>query len=529
MFDSLALKRNNGFKRVKIIKKSKNISFYDFLKQYRPSISYSEDYCYLRKPIRMILDGEKEINICKGSQTGASEMVISLTLYLMVEKQKNILYLLPTASDASDFSAARFNTIIESNTDIKSLFSYDNVGHKRYKSSNLYIRGSNSASRLKSVPVNILIIDERDEISDESAEIVHERLSGSKEKQIINISTPTLPDRGIWKLTRRNTEYNFFVSCLFCNQNQVINIENIDFQQQTYRCRYCKKPWTQEQKMQMIIDAVSDKKAGWQKVSEGTGIFFHVSQFLSPTITALEICQKYQESDTEIRKQVFHNHKLGLPYVAEGTKLTRDIIEKTLGKFNTDNFIRVAGIDVSQSNLHYCVVVSIVDEIGLAVEDFFRVSWEDMKRELKRRGVACVVIDANPERHSARNFLQGWDNEGALALYPNGIKELFEVVEKETKYIKIARTEVLDIVLNRFRQDTILIHEGLKENNGEYENFVRQLMSVVRMYREIRGQIEAYYTETGDDHYTHALAYAEIASRLIFTNISESVIDGSFI
>ena len=516
----------------------KDISFSDFLKQYRGDISYDNEYSYLRQPINEILNGVSEVNICKGSQVGASEMLISLTFYLMMQRSKNIFYLLPTASDASDFSAARFNTVIESNEQIREKFNYDNVGHKRCKNSNLYVRGSNSIARLKSVPVSILIIDERDEIPEENAEIVYERLSGSKEKQIINISTPTLPDRGIWRLTRDNNEYNFYISCIYCHYLQIISMDNIDLSKGAYKCVNCKKTWTQEQKTQMIINAVNQQekdkncKVGWQLKGEkkDRGIFFHIPQFLSPTVTAFEIAKKHKESTTEMQKQVFYNHKLGLPYVAEGTKLTKDLVDNKVDHFETSSFVRVAGIDVSQSNMHYCVVISVVANVGIAVEDCFRVSWENMKNELNKRDVVGVVIDANPERHSAREFLRGWESEGALALYPNGMKELFEVVERETKYVKIARTEILDIILDRFRSDTILIQKNFA-HQGEYKNFKTHLCNIVRSYREIRGQIEAYYTEVGDDHYAHALAYAEVASRMIFGIEvgQETVIEGSFV
>ena len=524
-------KKQKKSKRKKSIKAQLR-QFYNFISEYRSDISYSTEYCYLQAPILSVLHGEKEVNLCKGSQTGASEMMISLVLFFMMQEQKNIFYLLPTTLDSSDFSAARFNSIIEENAEIKDQFVYDNVGHKRCRKSNLYIRGSNSVSRLKSVPVSMLIIDERDEVAEEAAEIVYERLSGSKEKQVINISTPTLPDRGIWALTRRNSEYNFFIACKYCDEKQVLSLNNVDFEKRSYKCIKCKQLWTQKEKTKMIIDAVKKQAAGlaWQKVSNGPGLFFHIPQFLSPSVTAEEIVDKYENSDTEIKKQVFYNHKLGLPYVAEGTKLTRDIIDAKVDFFNTENFVKVAGIDISQSNLHYCIICSVCPGVGLVIENAFRVSWEKMSEELKRHDVSYVVIDANPERHSARNFLQGWGN-GALALYPRGVKELYEISEKETRYVKISRTEVLDIITNRFRDDTILIQSACT-SAGEYESLVQQLMNIVRIYREVRGSIEAAYVELGDDHYAHALAYAEIASRMATDIERESettVLEGNFL
>ena len=78
-----------------------------------------------------------------------------------------------------------------------------NVGHKRARAVNLYLRGSNSRSRLKSVPVGYLTIDEYDEMY-ESAEdgpgtawnsiaLARERLSGHRDKHELDLSTPRVP------------------------------------------------------------------------------------------------------------------------------------------------------------------------------------------------------------------------------------------------------------------------------------------------------------------------------------------------
>jgi hypothetical protein len=169
------------------------------------NLKYDAGYAYLKYPIECMLAGES-LDFCKGSQIGATESVLNYCFFSLVESQKDIFYMLPTDADCEDFSSARFNTIVNYNEEIARNFDSDNVHHKKYKAANIYIRGANNSSKnkskIKSVPVKILVEDELDEISEDSQLQVEERLSGSLEKQIIRVSTPTLADRGIWKATK---------------------------------------------------------------------------------------------------------------------------------------------------------------------------------------------------------------------------------------------------------------------------------------------------------------------------------------
>lgn len=490
--------------------------FFDFQAKYRPSVNYEREYSFLRYPLEMIARGNN-VTFCKGSQIGVTEAMLTYTLYSLLVCGKNVFYLLPTMDEASDFSASRFNAVVESNDELKNEFIYDNVSHKRCGRSNLYLRGSNAHSKLKSVPVSILIIDEYDEISPESIAIVQERLSGSIEKQVISVSTPTLPDFGIWERYQKLARYEFILSCLHCGKMQSLTIDsNLDKDKGTYFCRHCKKPWTQAEKIGMI--AIASKRGdthGWE-LQESSGnsreFGFHVSQLYSPTVTAKEISEKLQESDTEISKQAFYNHKLGLPYVAESSRLTGDILDRCIfPDVRMDIPQRTAGIDVSQSNLHYVVITCWYRDYGPTIEGVFRSSWEELPQKLKSLNVTGVVIDANPERHLARRLQESYGTGNVLlALYPNGLKEKYQI-ESQTGLIKIHRTEAIDCLFARFRGKTIAIRPEIAKN-PEYEKLKQHCCNVVRQYREVKGQMESHYNAIGDDHYLHALSYATIAA-----------------
>jgi hypothetical protein len=206
--------------------------------------------------------------------------------------------MLPTDSDCEDFSSARFNTIVNFNEDIAREFQADNVHHKKYKAANIYIRGANNSSKnkskIKSVPVKILIMDELDEISEDSQLQVEERLSGSLDKQIIRISTPTLSDRGIWKATKNGKKFVYLLKCS-CGFEQSLDFDlTVDLDAKEYKCQRCKRFWTHNEKRHML------KNGRWQQIQDGERIAVAISQLYSPTVTANELIARYLDADTDL-------------------------------------------------------------------------------------------------------------------------------------------------------------------------------------------------------------------------------------
>lgn len=499
-----------------IITAPKKKDFFSFTSEISEGkINYEGDYSYLKFPIELFLQG-KDVNIQKGSQIGATEAGLYYMAFSLFQ-QKNIYFMLPTFQDAKDFSASRLNPVLKNMPN----FEFDNVFHKRYGRANLYLRGasntSKSRSKIKSVPVNIVITDEIDEIEEAILLELAERLSGSKEKQIIRFSTPTTADRGIAKRVKEvKLQYRFVVSCLFCGFAQEIDEDNINLDSELYHCKKCKKSWSHKEKMKM------QKKGFWQTffigdIKKEKEVSFFIPQFYSPTVTSTELIRSVKNADNDYKKQILYNHKFGLPYSAEGARISRELILDRLGDIATKNLPKVLGVDVGFNN-HYAIACS-VHPCGLIVTDILRLSWDDLENFLKDRKISCFVIDANPERSQAKRLVEKYF--GYMALYPN-MKETTKF-DEDKKFVSIHRTEAIDTVLNFFRSDNILIQQNL----NQFEIFCRHLTSIIRQYREVRGCVEAYYTETGEDHYLHALVYAYIASLKI--NIEEEKILGKFI
>jgi phage terminase large subunit GpA-like protein len=137
-----------------------------------------------------------------------TETGINRAFYTLDPLHRDVLYLLPTTINASDFSKARFTTALKLSPVLKGMFVDTNtVGLKSTGRNVLYIRGSRGDSNLKSIPVSELILDEMDEMDIHAVWLALERLSGQIEKHILAISTPTVPKYGIHKLYLQSTHW----------------------------------------------------------------------------------------------------------------------------------------------------------------------------------------------------------------------------------------------------------------------------------------------------------------------------------
>jgi phage terminase large subunit GpA-like protein len=105
------------------------------------------------------------VDVMKSAQCGISAAGVSLALYTASCWEANVLYVLPSADDAHDFSDTRVKPAIDDSpwprirvdsTDIKEL--------KRVGKASIYFRGSRSEPKALSIPADVLILDELDRL-----------------------------------------------------------------------------------------------------------------------------------------------------------------------------------------------------------------------------------------------------------------------------------------------------------------------------------------------------------------------------
>lgn len=480
-------------------------------------------------------DSDSELNIGqKSAQMGYSETMFNIALYNLDYMKRNVMYILPNERpDAHDFSARIFNPAIELSPHIKEMFgSTNNVGHKLAGSANLFIRGSNSRTALKSVPASVLIFDEFDEMSRESVELAEERSSGQKYRLNWKISTPSTPGRGINVYFKRSTQDHFFFNCPSCSKlielrfpdNLVITADDPDdpkIRNSHLICSECRNILHHEDKRSFL------KTGRW--VSERPGQLmrgFYINQLYSAVLEPYKLAIKYLESRRDPAAEMeFFNSKMGLPHIVEGAQITEDLFMELIKGYemvaaHRSGSVITMGVDVGK----VCHVeidqwdLSKANPLDINADARCKVLWAgEVPFDTEFKGIAermndynvnFCVVDAMPETKVAERFCNRFYGRARMCRYNHFATARSVFANDKDITVGVNRTAWLDQSLGRFRNGSIILPRNLP---GDYTRHI--MCPVRRPVKDNNGQLMYRYEEQEGraDHYAHARNYAEVA------------------
>lgn len=467
----------------------------------------------------------------KSAQMGFTEWALNTAFFYLDVKKMDVLYVLPNMQpDASVFSASRFDVAVELSQHLSNLFAdVQNVTHKRAGTCNMYIRGSNSRSQLKSVPVSLLILDEVDEMIQEHIPLADERLSGQLERKKLMLSTPTIPDYGIDFHFQTTTKEHFFFKCPHCSRQielrwpdsvQIHGENESDSQVDNSEliCYECKGILKHELKSEFM------KNGKWvAEHSDRVDRGFYINQLYSMNLPVSVLVKAFMKSLKDIAAETeFWNSKLGLPHIPLGAKITEIMIQQCMGTHRMIDFNRrgliTMGVDVGRK-LHVEIDDWQIDgRSGYDVNTYAHCrvlrhlevdSFEQLDALMMDMNVRFCVCDSQPERREALKFANRFPGRVKLCLYPMGVngRTITEASDEEM-IIKVDRTSWLDLSLGRFKNGTITL---AADTRTEYKDHI---MAQVRLTKkDNNGNPISRYETPGNrqDHYGHARNYAEIA------------------
>jgi len=497
--------------------------------------------------LREVHDATDEmIVIAKAAQMGFTEAVLNVTFYKIDIERADCLYILPAKSpDASDFSSARFDAALELSPHLEGLFSdVKNVGHKRAGSANLYIRGSNSRSGLKSIPVAFIVFDELDEMNQDNIALAEERTSGQLHWQIYKLSTPTIPNTGISAEFDQSTQEHFIFKCPLCAKKTelifpeclVITADDrLDpkIKDSHLICKECqgvlnhntKPDWLATGEWVPFGTPTADKRG------------FHVNQLYSCTVKPKDIATLYLASLVDkLSEQEFYNSKLGFPYVVEGAQVTEKELDLSISNRRSsdsipENKLITMGVDQGRW-LHYEINAwsfpRLGNDLNMNAEPEVLIAgkvvdFTELGQLMRRWQVNMAVIDAQPERRLAYEFACEFYGHVKLCFYSRSASGKMIQVDgdNDSHKINVERTAWLDVALNRFHNQTIKLPQDISE---EYRLHIKNL---VRRYTEDAvGNPVGTYVNIGPDHFGHARCYAEIALPLAASKTTNTNIKG---
>lgn len=474
----------------------------------------------------------QSIVLCKSSQMGISEYLISYAMHACDMRGATVLYVFPTDSHVSDFSAARMGPAIEASEYLQSIIvdalgkdgkrGSDKVTLKRIRNRFMYFRGGHvkpdgASPGLKSIDADITILDELDECDHRVLGIAEKRLGHSPLKEKRLVSTPTYPGVGIHAEYLLSDQRQWFIPCPHCNHRQNVTIDNVvtEWKDKTKRpaawhqqdgkayaaCLKCHKP----------LDLLADGE--WVAAYPGRPVVgFHVTKFAGATLDLDAIIEGLQSYNATRNRETW-NQDLGLPYVAEGGQLTDTHLDTLRRDYSHGTSPKRCYMGIDVGSVLHCVIREEPDsETGERRQLFAgELSWDEAARVIKQYNPVAVVIDGLPETKAARDLQAAFPSGKVWLCYYSGVeqKEDYAIWKRTEGAVNADRTRSLDEMYSR-------VYEGkntLPGNARDIARYYEQMKAPVRLLeKNARGIETARYVESGADHYAHAETYCAIAS-----------------
>lgn len=468
---------------------------------------------------------------------GISEVLINDALYSLDQRKVSVLYGLPSERpDARDFCISRFDPAVRMSPYLQNLFS-GGASSQAIKMAGyvaLYIRGSRGEAVFDSIPCGAVNLDEVDKMSSSAVKLARERMSGHMSLLFREVSTPSVPGRGINQTFEKSTQDDYFFKCPHCSRStQLIFPECLvitadssrdpSLRDSHIKCKECNHKLEHNEKTTFLANGEWVPKYSNRNIRG-----FHINQLYSCTLQPWRLAESFLDSASDpADEQTFYNSKLGKEHVVAGAAVTDQHILNCMRPYvngcTATSPIVTMGIDVGK----YFHITILEFKFQPRVLD---VNFDSLARILFTTSVLStstdaseldtiihqynpmhICIDAAPERRLAEAFTRRYYGRAFTVNYVEGIdgKELISTAPNK---LNVNRTTWIDQYLGRFMSNLIEIPMNIDEE------FKIHIKSLKKMYEKDRFDetIARYVKSEGRTDYAHSGVYAEIALKKAF-------------
>lgn len=468
----------------------------------------------------------RRLSVIKSTQSGISTMSLVRTFHAAINWKVRIMFTLPRDQDAYDMVITRVDPMITNSPLLSSKLGLpDNTSTKRIGDSYIFFMYLTIEPR--SMPGDLIFIDEVDLSDPDNLRTALNRLDASKWKLNYYISTPTISNFGIDALYKDSDMRRWMVQCTHCNEWQTMDWnKNVrvtgdpstpkDVQ---YICHKCKK----------IITTDDIANGRWiperpDRTPEHIG--FHISQMM--TTDALSLWKIFRDPQTNLVE--FWRKRLGTPYEIGGGSVSRDDFlvncfdtpyefetyhdgesRYFLGCDQGNELQVIVGKKEPNSERIKIVHIEIIPpEIG-----FGRVHQLMNLFQVRR-----AVIDANPNRHKSIEMQKDFPGKMLIADYVEQKKRFNTTKSKrELPYdtnVSINRTTAFDDVLDAIKKGLFQLPGTPPVLPQDVELLIDQTTALKRdiEFRKTRagGEVPAVvYRSIRADHLGHSMLYLKTA------------------
>jgi phage terminase large subunit GpA-like protein len=386
----------------------------------------------------------QQVVVQKGAQLGFTECALNWMFYTIDHSPCSLMYVQKTIDAVEKFSKQRFAPSVEVCPRIaeklmpeKSRDTSNTIRIKSFAGGAILMGGANSASSLRSMPIERLVLDEEEsyegDIEEEGSpsELAIRRTANFPRRKIFRLSTPAIKETSkIEPLFEEGDQRMFYVPCPHCNAMQVMYWRNIKYDRDEATdepvnvrliCVECKADIPERHKTWML------EHGKWIAKHPGrTVASFFISSLYSPvgffswTDAARMWARANRDMDKSLLK-VFVNTVLGETWSESGKTLEGSIMYRRREVYGTGIdcpegvLVLTCGIDVQDDRVECEVVGWGVGQESWGIEyAVFRGDtegafvWEQLDAFLKKTwkhesgATLSIAITAIDSGHRAR-------------------------------------------------------------------------------------------------------------------------------
>jgi acyl CoA:acetate/3-ketoacid CoA transferase alpha subunit len=457
---------------------------------------------------------------------GFTEILVIRALHGLIHGRykQGVLYLFPTADEVSDFSRSRFKTFLKNNPVVgRHVKDTDSVEVKKIGQGTLFLRGARlsqdiqgaqkTSSKLKSLPVDLLVGDEIDEMDEGALDLAKGRLDHSALQEEWYLANPTVPGFGVDALYESSDQRMWTIECEKCGRENVLELQFPDCLQRQKDgrvIRACKK-----------CGFELDPRAGYwvaQYPSRSNDMVgWCISHLNSKWTNPKTILDEFEDPETDLVR--FYNRRLARAYVSAENKLRQNDIYLCCGKDEMAHRSMgpcAMGVDVGKK-LHVAIGQKVA-LAGVKIVKMLRANdFNDVWQIANTFNVRSAVFDMLPETHKVREFCTSAPYQAFGCFYSE--KQQGVAAWNETnRSIMVNRTEICDA------SHRLVVTPGRLEiprKDDEVKEFAKECCNIAKVKEEDprTGSAVYRYRKLGDDHYRHALNYLMLACQRVETTV----------
>lgn len=320
---------------------------------------------FLIQPLR---DRHRHKVYQKARQVGVSELSITETShFLWSNPGKKWIYTFPRDTQLKEFSVTRIAEMFNETNRTKSMLTAPPATYvRRIGGSFLILRSAWEAQLGEGVDADGVTFDEKDRMKEGVELAFIESMKSSPYSLLREVSTPTLPGKGVNKSFMDSDQHCWFVRCLKCGMAQQIEypdnvLQLVDIptgvtelppNSYDFRCRKTKCRGPLDRMQGQWVPAFPNKK-------EIRGYF--MPQAIAPWIDATEMMQERTKRYKGFW-QLWTNYVLGMPSMGDKVLVSEDDFKRSCGNHQlltrrTSDWDSVA-VGIDWGNLNWCVVMA---------------------------------------------------------------------------------------------------------------------------------------------------------------------------